>query len=572
MGCPVNRLWLCCFTGVALLCVCEAWAQESVASLKNIQGVVTVFTFSGQSKTVGENTFLSHGDGVSTGVGGEVDIVWKDGSVSHLFPGSSLRIQHRPEAFAWPRALRLYVGRIWNTMVKMDQKEGFGVYTTSGVLGVRGTAFGVAVAENSALLAYVDEGAVAAVMRNGTTELRPGSALWGDMYGVKKIRENMSKNPSWEQWQQEQKKSFPKDLVKMVQKFHVKHNDHIKEAVRVGLLKQQAAQEQLRLHYMGDQGKAALSSLQNEDLRLTQELKNLATEVDVLRGLLTAADAWLGSAEASSVENALTFQNEVRMVLNEQEELLPQLERGSLNPSYITQHAAVEGREKTTVFSAQSMRDVEQMLGAMGQAVKKIAKLRSEATQEQDVIKGHCLDEYWVMINSYIPLAQGALTRYHSYRAVQDTESMLKSFERLKSLYLKTEEEYAQALSCKGSSQYAKMMRDKNQGKTSVVEIFDVNGSLVYSSAMEVGNNSNIVAQYTQPNPNPYQLEQTQTSPVAGIDGIPTGLESIQDIVVSAPSVEDSVANQSNGEGESMGRPAPASPYVDPALDLIINI
>ena len=95
--------------------------------------------------------------------GGYVTLKWPEGVITHLLPGSSIRLA-RSTAGAGEggpsRAIHLLRGTVESQVPKRDSGKNYMIRTRWGVAGVRGTQFGVRLTQSGAMVTEVVEGAV----------------------------------------------------------------------------------------------------------------------------------------------------------------------------------------------------------------------------------------------------------------------------------------------------------------------------------------------------------------------------------------------------------------------------
>ncbi len=113
-------------------------------TLDNVQGTVTV-----DGDIAVNQMVVREGQIISTEGGGEVDIYFSDGSVTHIDPISvldlkSLRTDKNDKTGTITKILmNLTKGKIWNKVARLASASEFRVETTGAIAGVRGTEFGV---------------------------------------------------------------------------------------------------------------------------------------------------------------------------------------------------------------------------------------------------------------------------------------------------------------------------------------------------------------------------------------------------------------------------------------------
>lgn len=166
----------------------EAWIREPTGSASE--------SGPGQGWTAPEileqGMMIKPGARVTTGLRGQVLLVFADGSTATVGPNSDLVIglrslQSAPTAGSntesggakllrlAPPQIRLIIGRIWLEIARrIDSGPSFEIETPSSTVSVRGTVFAVEVDEEETTYVYVESGQVVVRSESGSLTVDPG--------------------------------------------------------------------------------------------------------------------------------------------------------------------------------------------------------------------------------------------------------------------------------------------------------------------------------------------------------------------------------------------------------------
>ena len=113
-------------------------------SLRNIVSTVSV-----NFVVASDGVIVKKDDEITTDDTGSADIYFSDGSITHIDPGTTVRLEkmevakNDKDGTFTSILMRLNVGKIWSKVVRLASNSSFDVKTTSAIAGVRGTEYGV---------------------------------------------------------------------------------------------------------------------------------------------------------------------------------------------------------------------------------------------------------------------------------------------------------------------------------------------------------------------------------------------------------------------------------------------
>jgi len=158
------------------------------ATIQNINGTVAV----NQETNFVEDGYILHSGEIVITPNDHIssaDIYFSDGSITHIDPGSTLKMdnlevaKNDKEGTVTKILLQLNVGKIWSKVARLAQNSSFDVKTTGAIAGVRGTEYGVEVDPDNKMLKEVTVLSGDVKVSEVTPEGTAGNTIV-DIYGV----------------------------------------------------------------------------------------------------------------------------------------------------------------------------------------------------------------------------------------------------------------------------------------------------------------------------------------------------------------------------------------------------
>jgi hypothetical protein len=169
------------------------------AELVAVQGTVTVGQGGRAPRPARVGEVLAPGTRLRTGPRGRARLVFGDGTVAKVRPGSDLRVD---EERAGRSGILVSVGRVWTRVVRaLAGDRSFEVRTANAVAGVRGTRFEVGVGGDGSVRVLVEEGRVEVTARR-PEPLSLDAGRMGEVgpRGEVGAAERLPEDPGWAAW------------------------------------------------------------------------------------------------------------------------------------------------------------------------------------------------------------------------------------------------------------------------------------------------------------------------------------------------------------------------------------
>ncbi len=147
---------------VITLCGAVALAGGTSGKLVKVTGEVFVKPAGGTEAKGAAGQSLASGTQLRTGAGGTAEVVFEDGSVLRMQPGTSLVLSSSKRQNSKKSSVLLFFGKVWSKVTAATTGDtNYEVSTANAVCGVRGTEFTTAVADDGSVRMQVTEGKVA---------------------------------------------------------------------------------------------------------------------------------------------------------------------------------------------------------------------------------------------------------------------------------------------------------------------------------------------------------------------------------------------------------------------------
>lgn len=197
----MNKSTITAALAVSLLFTGSLSAEE-LAKLLSASGSVQVTLAGGAATDAVIDQDLPNGAKIKTGADGSASIKLDDGTVITMSANSEMQISPYSRKSSKKNSILLFLGSIWSKVTKsFDGKISYVVSTPNAVAGVRGTEFGVTVADDGAARVQVKEGVVGVGEEEAelNKDLKANQQIVGDEKGIGKMNDyNGNQNDDWQ--------------------------------------------------------------------------------------------------------------------------------------------------------------------------------------------------------------------------------------------------------------------------------------------------------------------------------------------------------------------------------------
>jgi hypothetical protein len=257
---------------VSILVAASVIAGGTQGRLVEVNGEVWLQAPGAEEARARVGEVLVSGTKIRTGVDGQAEVAFEDGSFLVVQNNSSLLLSGIKRHRRKKTSILIFFGRIWNKLSrKIGEQASYEVNTPIVVCGVRGTDFEAAVGDDGSVRIRVAEGAVGVIGDGEDKVVNSGQELEGDFDGISDVFAAEEK-ADWAQWQQRKRERLRQEGRNIVDK------------VKDRILTRKMKVEELRINQktLEDKRRDAIERARAGDSSAIEEIRGYNQELVVI--------------------------------------------------------------------------------------------------------------------------------------------------------------------------------------------------------------------------------------------------------------------------------------------------